>query len=106
MADEMTLSRRDARKVEQAEKGLRRFIKRRRERRELGITFANVVAVARKQSRDGVKVTADTIRDEIIGDNLDLVERVGERDWASFLEALMKFIEAIMPFLQMFFAFA
>lgn len=82
------------------------FLVRRRERRKAGVTLGNAIRIARALKRDGQEVTSEAIVYEMIEDSPKAFQRVGERDWSSFFEALVKFIEAIMPIIQMFMAFA
>jgi len=80
-----------------------------RERRELGLTVFNVARIVRELDQAGEldrndrAATSAQVLERIIADNPQAVRNaVGERDWASFLEALMRFIEAILPIILMF----
>ena len=81
-----------------------------RERRKLGLTIRNIrKAVAElKESgdldRQDVAGTSAQVLEKLVKSNPQAVEdAVGERDWASFLDALLSFIEKLMPIILLFF---
>ncbi len=81
-----------------------------RERRKLGLTFRNIrKAVAEiKESGDfdknDVAGTSAQVLEKIVRENPQgIQDAVGERDWASFLDALLSFIEKLMPIILLFF---
>jgi len=82
----------------------------RKERRKLGLTFRNVRKTVAELKKAGELDTGDPdgtavqVLEKIVGDNPKAVQEVvGDRDWASFLDALLKFLEQIMPIILMFF---
>lgn len=77
-----------------------------KQRRDLGVTIPNVTRVVRDLRRDG-EVDDETSHAEIAAAVVARLEKEqpkafgelakGDRDWASFLEALASFIEKILP---------
>ncbi len=74
-----------------------------RERRKLGLTFRNIrnavaeLDAAGELDRNDPAGTSLQVLEKILTENPQAVKAVaGERDWASFLDALMAFLERLL----------
>lgn len=81
-----------------------------RERRAAGVTFGNVLTKLREMQADGTlddldkSARAAEVLHRIVQDDPQAVKAAaGERDWESFLAAMLAFLEAIIPILMIFF---
>ena len=78
-----------------------------RERRRLGITLRNMARVAYElkaadEWSEDRRTNAASIAAQLIDEKPTAFIKAGERDWASFLEAVISFIEAFMPLILIF----